>query len=120
VIDRIKAFNDVAAEKVTAALSNMWAGYLFAAISLVSLPAVLRTHDVVAIVAWLSQNFIQLVALAILGAGQDRAAAKVAAEIHETHDLVMEELRILRGSAAIDGENGQQNDEGPTMVGPSV
>jgi hypothetical protein len=97
VIERIEAFNDWAAEKITGGLNSMWAGYLFAAISLVSLPAVLRTGDVVLIVAWLSQNFIQLVALAILGAGQDRAAAKVAAEIHETHDLVMEELRILRG-----------------------
>jgi hypothetical protein len=102
VIDRIKAFNDKAAEVITAGLSSMWTGYLFAAISLVSLPAVLRTGDVVLIVAWLSQNFIQLVALAVLSAGQDRAAARVAAEIHETHGLVMEELQILKAAPAAD------------------
>jgi hypothetical protein len=94
----VKAFNDRAADRITAGLSSMWCAYVFAAISLVSLPAVIASGDVVLMVAWLSQNFIQLVALSILGAGQDRAAARVAAEVHETHELVMEELRILKAA----------------------
>ncbi|MEU7096066.1 hypothetical protein [Kitasatospora aureofaciens] len=93
---RIETFNDWAADRITAALSSMWCAYAFAGISLVSLPAVVASGDIVLIIAWLSQSFIQLVALSILAAGQDRAAAKVAAELHETHDTVMAEVGLIR------------------------
>lgn len=110
---RTKAFNDWAADRITAALSSMWCAYGFAGISLVSLPAVVASGDIILIVAWLSQSFIQLVALSILGAGQDRAAAKVAAELHETHDLVMAEVGLIRDLVT---ELHQRHPE-PTSIG---
>ena len=43
---------------------------IFCVIALVSLPAVLATHSLMNFIQWLSGAFIQLVMLAILGAGQ--------------------------------------------------
>lgn len=88
----IRSFNEHLADRITTALSSMWCAYAFAALALVSLPAVIASHDVVLVVAWLSQNFIQLVALSVLGAGQDKAARWTAAELRETHDAVLSEV----------------------------
>jgi low affinity Fe/Cu permease len=49
-------------------LGSPWAIYLFIVIAFVSLPEVIRSNDIVLIIGWLAQTFIQLVALAILQA----------------------------------------------------
>lgn len=88
-------FNNKLADVITSALSSMWTAYLFACLALVSLPAAIR-GGVAPLVAWTAQTFIQLVALSVLGAGQDKSSRWVAAELRETHDAVLEELRLLR------------------------
>ena len=55
---------------VTDKLGTMTCALIFCVIALVSLPAVLATRSIVNFIQWLSGAFIQLVALAILGAGQ--------------------------------------------------
>ena len=68
-------FNSRLAVRITSGVGTMWCAYLFAGIALVSLPSVLRTGDLVAIVAWVAQTFLQLVLLSIIIVGQNIQAA---------------------------------------------
>jgi len=49
----------------------MWVAYLFAALAAVSFPAAIASGDVIVIVAWIAQTFLQLVMLPIIE-GQTR------------------------------------------------
>ncbi len=100
-MNRIAAFNQRIAEKVTALVSTMWAAYLFAAIALISLPAALRTGEILVIVAWVAQTFLQLVLLSIIMVGQKSSAAVIAQEIYETHTAALEEFKLAKESRAI-------------------
>src|SRR3981081_4379740 len=64
-------FNGRLAVGITRAVGTMWAAYVFAALSLVSLPAAIRSHDPVVLVSWVSQTFLQLVLLAVIMVGQE-------------------------------------------------
>lgn len=66
-------FNGRLALIITKAVSTMWCAYLFAGISLISLPSALEggTADVV---AWVAQTFLQLVLLSVIMVGQKVAA----------------------------------------------
>jgi hypothetical protein len=68
-------FNAWLALKVTNGVGTMWCAYAFAAIALVSLPAALATGQLIVIVAWIAQTFLQLVLLSIIIVGQNIAAA---------------------------------------------
>ncbi|HEX5145216.1 MAG TPA: hypothetical protein VFW21_15235 [Mycobacterium sp.] len=57
--------------KITDVVGTMWAAYLFAALALISAPAALRSHDLITIVAWVAQTFLQLVLLPIIIVGQN-------------------------------------------------
>lgn len=82
----IRAFNARVGLAVTNAVGTMWAAYIFALISLLSLPAVLvgvipswRHHfphwiisaSLIALVGWISSYFLQLVLLPIIIVGQN-------------------------------------------------
>ena len=53
----------------------MWCAYLFAVIAIISLPSALRTGQLIVIVAWIAQTFIQLVLLSIIMVGQNVQSA---------------------------------------------
>lgn len=91
-MSRIRAFNEALADRITAGLSSMWCAYVFTILSLLALPAAIASHDLLVIIGWTSQNFIQLVALSVLGAGQDKAAKWTSATLRETHDAVLQEV----------------------------
>ncbi|NUR04447.1 MAG: hypothetical protein HOY79_50475 [Streptomyces sp.] len=91
-MSRVRAFNERLADRITTGLSSMWCAYVFTILSLLALPAAIASHDLLVIVGWTSQNFIQLVALSVLGAGQDKAAKWTAATLSETHDAVIQEV----------------------------
>jgi hypothetical protein len=74
----------------------MWCAYFFAAIALISLPAALTSGNVLIIVAWVAQTFLQLVLLSIIMVGQRSGAVDVAKKISETHDAAITELAELR------------------------
>jgi hypothetical protein len=93
---RINEFNRRVAEKITSFVSTMWCAYLFAALALISLPAAIKTGDVVIIVAWIAQTFLQLVLLSIIMVGQNVASASVEQKINETHAASLGEFELAK------------------------
>lgn len=63
--------NEWLAEKITDAVGTMWCAYLFTALTLISLPSAIASHNVLTIVTWVAQTFLQLVLLAIIQTGQN-------------------------------------------------
>ena len=95
-MNAINNFNRKVAEKITAAVSTMWCAYLFMAIALISLPAAIKTHDLIVIVAWVAQTFLQLVLLSIIMVGQNVASASVEKKINETHEASLGEFELAK------------------------
>lgn len=98
---RINAFNRRIAEKITSAVSTMWAAYLFAAIALISLPSAVNSGDTLTIVDWIAQTFLQLVLLSIIMVGQQRSSEKVTTEIDETHAAALAEFEYAKEARAL-------------------
>jgi hypothetical protein len=82
----IRKFNTSLAVKITEGVGSMWSAYIFAILSISSLPAIIvlispgLRHDfpkwiiatsVITLIAWISQNFLQLVLLPIIMVGQN-------------------------------------------------
>ena len=80
---------DRAASFVTRIVGTAWCAIAFTAIASVSLPAALQSGDVVIIVAWVAQTFLQLVLLSVIMVGQRLQGARTEARDEETHDAVM-------------------------------
>jgi hypothetical protein len=95
----------------------MWMGYAFAAITLVSLPAAINSGQVIIIVAWIAQTFLQLVLLPIIIVGQNviqatndvRAQAdhetlsavhRLTVEVHAINEAQTKILKQLQGASA--------------------
>jgi hypothetical protein len=70
---------------VTLVVGTMWCAYLFTLLALVSLPAALRTHDKIVIVAWVAQTFLQLILLPIIIVGQNVQAAAADKRAEDTY-----------------------------------
>jgi hypothetical protein len=100
-MNRISNFNRRIAEKITAFVSTMWCAYIFAAIALISLPAAIRTGDVVIIVAWVAQTFLQLVLLSIIMVGQQVSSSSVEQIIRETHAASLGEFELAKEARQI-------------------
>ena len=110
----MEKFNNWLALKLTAFVGSMWCAYLFCLIALVSLPATIATHNLMFIIAWLAQTFLQLVLLSVIMVGQNLKAnesevsmkkililieQQQTEELQELKDdkkLLKNELRILR------------------------
>jgi hypothetical protein len=80
-----------AGARITTVVGTMWMALAFAAIALVSLPAAMHTGDVVVIVGWVAQTFLQLVLLSVIMVGQSIESARTETRDAETHDAVMAE-----------------------------
>ena len=89
------------AEKITSFVSTMWCAYIFAALALISLPAAIKTGDVVIIVAWIAQTFLQLVLLSIIMVGQKVSSASVEKMILETHEASLGEFELAKEARTI-------------------
>jgi hypothetical protein len=101
-------FNTWLAVKITKTVGSMWMAYAFAALTLISLPAAIATGQVIIIVAWIAQTFLQLVLLPIIIVGQNviQAANDERAEAdHETlsavHQLTVEVHAINEAQSLI-------------------
>lgn len=90
----IKKFNDWLALKITSAVGSMWCAYLFAAIALISLPQALASGNVLTIVSWIAQTFLQLVLLAVIQTGQNIIGATQEEHIDKTEQLT-EQIRQM-------------------------
>jgi len=96
-----KNFNDWLARKITNGVATMWCAYLFAFLALISLPAAIKTHDVVTIVAWIAQTFLQLVLLSIIMVGQNLNSVGVEKKINETHAASLGEFELAKEAREI-------------------
>ncbi|UOO37808.1 hypothetical protein IZU99_00640 [Oscillospiraceae bacterium CM] len=67
----MKKINNLIAVKVTQAVGSMWCAYLFCIIALISLPSAIASHNVLTIVSWVAQTFLQLVLLSVILKGQN-------------------------------------------------
>ena len=94
----IRRFNARFGLLITIVVGTMWCAYLFTLLALVSLPAALRTHDKIIIVAWVAQTFLQLVLLPIIIVGQNVQAAasdkRAADTYNDAEALLHEALQI--------------------------
>jgi hypothetical protein len=100
-MNAITRFNRRLAEKITSAVSTMWCAYIFAALALISLPAAIRTGDVVIIVAWIAQTFLQLVLLSIIMVGQQSSSRALEQMILETHEASVGEFELAKEARKI-------------------
>lgn len=89
-------FNDWLAAKITNGVATMWAAYAFAALALISLPAAIRSGDVLVIVDWIAQTLLQLVLLSIVMVGQNLNSRGVEEMIKETHSAALSEFEIAK------------------------
>ena len=94
-------FNAWLAQKITEGVATMWCAYLFAILALISLPAAIKSHDVVTIVGWIAQTFLQLVLLSIIMVGQNMASAGVEQKINETHTASLGEFELAKEAREI-------------------
>lgn len=97
---RVKRFNNALALKITNSVGSMWSAYLFALLSLLSLPAILVAMNpalkgafpswiiapsMIVLIAWISQNFLQLVLLPVIMVGQNVIQAQQDAKADADH-----------------------------------
>ncbi len=83
---------------ITRAVGTMIAAILFTAIALVSLPAAIKTHNAIIIIAWIAQTFLQLVLLPIIMVGQNiqsKHAEALADEEYRTTKTTYKDLENL-------------------------
>jgi hypothetical protein len=96
----VEGFNAKLAVAITNSVGTMACAYLFALIALISLPAAITTGQVIIIVAWVAQTFLQLVLLSIIMVGQRVQGAAADARAQQTYDDTVEILDRLDTSTA--------------------
>jgi hypothetical protein len=89
-------FNRKLALAITSSVGTMTCAYLFAAIALISLPKAIASHDVLVIVSWIAQTFLQLVLLSIIMVGQQISNEQVNKQIAETHSAALAEFELAK------------------------
>jgi hypothetical protein len=99
--NKINAFNQNFAAKITSGVATMWCAYAFAAIALISLPSAINTGNLITIVAWVAQTFLQLVLLSIIMVGQNVASAAVEQKITETHTASLGEFELAKEARSL-------------------
>ena len=95
-MSKISDFNEKLAARITSGVATMWCAYAFAIIALVSLPSALKSGDVITIVSWVAQTFLQLVLLSIIMVGQNVGSKAVEQKINETHEASLGEFELAK------------------------
>lgn len=93
------SINDRIGLAITKRVGSMWAAYVFALISLVSLPAAIASQSSIIIVAWVAQTFLQLVLLPIIIVGQNiqaRAADDRAIATYQDADAILHDTKQIQ------------------------
>ena len=100
-MSKINEINEKIAAKITSGVATMWCAYAFAVIALISLPNALKSHDVIVIISWIAQTFLQLVLLSIIMVGQNLNSAGVEQKINETHTASLGEFELAKEARQI-------------------
>ena len=85
--------------RITLIVGTMWCAYAFTVLAMISLPAAVRSHDAIIIVAWIAQTFLQLVLLPIIIVGQNiqaKAADKRSEETYKDAEAVLKESEEIQ------------------------
>jgi hypothetical protein len=85
--------------RVAALVGTPVATVFFAVLAALSLPEVIKTGNLIVIVAWTTQSFLQLVLLPIILFSTNESAASTDKVIHETHDRLVEYLEEIHATA---------------------
>jgi hypothetical protein len=91
--------NTWVAVKITAIVGTMVCAYLFMLLTLISLPSALSSGNLLIIIAWIAQTFLQLVLLPIIIVGQNvqaAAADKRAEQTYNDAEAVLHEARQIQ------------------------
>ena len=94
-----RRFNTWLALKVTAVVGTMICAYLFTLLALVSLPSALKTANLIIIIAWIAQTFLQLVLLPVIIVGQNVQAASSDKRAEQTYldaEAVLKEAQEIQ------------------------
>jgi cobalamin biosynthesis protein CobD/CbiB len=101
-MNKFTKFNNNLATKITKAVGTMGCAYIFTAIALISLPAAISSGNVIIMVGWIAQTFLQLVLLSIIMVGQrvqsvesDARTEKTLNHISKENDRILAELKAL-------------------------
>jgi hypothetical protein len=78
-------FNSKLGLRITLSVGTMWAAYAFTALALVSVYTAFSSGNLVTIVGWIAQTFLQLVLLPIIIVGQNIQAAAADARSNATY-----------------------------------
>ncbi|HWW10340.1 MAG TPA: hypothetical protein VNY76_08845 [Candidatus Acidoferrales bacterium] len=84
---------------ITGIVGTMWAAYIFTVIALISLPSALSTGNIIIIISWIAQTFLQLVLLPIIIVGQNiqgAASDKRAADTYKDAEAILEQCVQLQ------------------------
>ncbi len=84
---------------ITGVVGTMWAAYIFTVIALISLPSALSSGQLLVIISWIAQTFLQLVLLPVIIVGQNiqgRAADKRAVETYKDAEAILHECIQLQ------------------------
>ncbi len=107
----ISRFNAKVGLKITVIVGTMWCAYLFTLIALISAPSAFTSGNLLIIVSWIAQTFLQLVLLPIIIVGQNVQAAAADARSQATFDdaaAVLEEAKQIQAHlAAQDAQLGK-------------
>jgi hypothetical protein len=91
-VHEVEGFNAKIALVITRTVGTMACAYVFGAIALISLPAAISSGEVIIIVAWIAQTFLQLVLLSIIMVGQSVQSAasdvRAAKEFTDTETIL--------------------------------
>jgi hypothetical protein len=97
--DEHVGFNGKIALTLTTVVGTMWCAYAFAVLALVALPAALGSGDLLALIQWISQTFIQLVMLSVIMVGQNilsKASDKRADMTYKDADATFHEAESIQ------------------------
>ncbi|HLY33482.1 MAG TPA: hypothetical protein VKQ07_03015 [Jatrophihabitantaceae bacterium] len=92
-------FNAKVGLKITIIVGTMWTAYLFTVLALISAPSAFKSGNVIVIVAWIAQTFLQLVLLPIIIVGQNVQAVAADKRSQATYDdasAVLEEAKQIQ------------------------
>lgn len=96
-VSEVEGFNAKVAVLITRGVGTMACAYLFGLIALISLPAAIASSNVIIIVAWIAQTFLQLVLLSIIMVGQQvqaRASDVRATQTFEDTEKILDRLDV--------------------------
>lgn len=99
VDDERVGFGAALGSRITAVVGTMACAAVFTCLALISLPAAIKTGDLIVIVSWIAQTFIQLVLLPIIIVGQNvqgRAADKRAVQTYQDAEAILHECLQLQ------------------------